>query len=325
MLEIEKMKQYNEQTSKAGIIMPTIETFDKKISMSINLWPQIGENGEIYYLLGKGVGVEIAIRGEVKGRKKRNNNFPYRSHSDFEIYNCIGYENLPESKPFTFVFGGQELYPKTSTKGLKDMDPGLMDSTYEIVMYNGEEYLVPQLEILFLDKFLCQESTPRNEGCDALLLLKEYELDIDKVLYYFDQYYYNVECEKFIVPSKLYERCLDSLIRGMPAFAKDLLEEDGIEANFENISAKINQLRKGWEKTPNMSYARMPIVCCPSKIEYIINDEGKLDLSKETKEELKRLILQQREKQEDAIVAMREEIIKIFGIVKEEYKYAKKQ
>lgn len=325
MLQIEKMKQYNEQTSKAGIIMPTVETFDKKVSMAINLWPQIGENGEIHYLLGKGVGVEVAIRGEVKGRKKRNNNFPYRSHSDFEIYNCVGYDNLPESKPFTFVFGGQEWYPKTSTKGLKDMEPGLMDSTYETVMYNGEEYLVSQLEILFLDKFLHQERTPRIEGCDAILLLKEYDLDMDKVLDYFDQYYYKVESEKLIDPEKLYEKCLETLVRKLPGYVKTILEEDGVEVNFENISAKINQLRKGWEETPNTSWAGMPIVCCPSKIEYIINDEGKLDLSKETKEELKRLILQKREKQEEAIVAIRKKIIKTFDVVKEEYKCAKKQ
>ena len=38
------------------------------------------------YLFGKGVGVELALRGTVVGREKNPIVFPYRSHSDFEIY-----------------------------------------------------------------------------------------------------------------------------------------------------------------------------------------------------------------------------------------------
>ena len=57
--EINKLKLYNEATSKDGIIMPTKETFDTKVKLAINLWPQINESGSIDYLFGKGVGSSL--------------------------------------------------------------------------------------------------------------------------------------------------------------------------------------------------------------------------------------------------------------------------
>ena len=160
-MDIDKLKQYNESTTIDGIIMPTIEDFDNKVRLAISLWPQINENEEISYLFGKGVGVELALRGKVLGREKNNHNFPYRSHSDFEIYDSIGYERIPESGNFIHVLGAQEIYPKTATKGLHGLDESLMDSTYDVVSYQGGTYLVTCLEILFLDKWMKQESTPR--------------------------------------------------------------------------------------------------------------------------------------------------------------------
>jgi len=325
MESLEKMKQYNCKTTKGGIIMPSLETFEKKMLLAIKLWPQIGKNGEVQYLLGKGIGVEIALRGEVVGRKKRNNNFPYRSHSDFEIYNCNGYDVLPESNPFTYVFGGQEWYPKNETKGLKNINPELMDNTYETVVYRGEEYLVPQLEILFLDKFLKQESTPREEGCDALLLLQEYELDLNKVLSYFDEYYLDVEMKKFVNPIELYEKCYEALIGRIPLSVKRLLEEDGVETNLGNVTKKINKIRKQFERTPNVSWESVPVVCCPLDIEYVITKNGKLDLSKKTKKELKRLIIELRKSQEESKLCEREKIVKMFEMVEKLHKKAKSQ
>jgi len=315
---LEKMKLYNEKTSEAGIIMPNIDTFDRKMLMAIKLWPQIGKNGDIQYLLGKGVGVEVAIRGEVKGRRKRNNDFPYRSHSDFEIYDCVGYKNLPESDAFTFVFGWQEYRSKTETKGLQDMDPTLMDTTYETVIYKGQEYLVPELEILFLDKFLLPESTPREEGNDALLLLKEYELDMEKVLDYFDKYYCKAKSEEFIVPSKIHEFCLQKLTKTIPTFIQNYLEEEGKEVTLENISKRVNDDINGALSTS--TYLGMPVACCPKKIDYTLDKDGNIDLAKETKEELKRLVLKQRERQEDALEDIRNEIVDMFEMVKKQYK-----
>lgn len=321
MRPIDKIKMYNEKTSIGSFIMPTIDTFDKKMLLAIKLWPQIGKDGQVHYLLGKGVGVEIAIRGDVQGRKKRNNNFSYRGHSDFEIYNCVGYDSLPESKAFNYVFGAQECYPKTETKGLKNMDPNLMDSTYETVVYKGNKYLVPELEILFLDKFLKKEKTPRKEGYDAILLLKEYELDMNKVLYYYDQYYYKVEAQKFIDPDKVYEQSLKALTKRIPDAAKDLLEEDGEEINLENITKKVNRMRKSQKNNnPGVYWTEIPLACCPAKIEYIVNANGELEISKETKKELRRLINEYRENQENEVLNLRDEIISIFKLVEKEYK-----
>ena len=177
-MDIEQLKNYNSKTTDTfGIIMPTIEEFDNKIKIAISLWPQINKNGGIDYLFGKGVGVELALRGEVNGRVKNYKNFPYRSHSDFEIYDSLGYEQIPESSSFVYVFGGQEIYPKTQTKGLACMESDLMDSTYDVVTYQGNTYLIPCLEILFLDKYMKRESTPRQEGYDAFLLMQEYKLN----------------------------------------------------------------------------------------------------------------------------------------------------
>ena len=130
--------------------------------------------GRIDYLFGKGVGVELALRGEVVGRVKNSIDFPYRSHSDFELYNCNGYDKISESKLFLKVFGAQEWYPKDCTKGLHGIEDGVMYSTYDTVIYKGKYYLVPEFELLFLDKFTRQESTPRDVGCDAFLLMQRW-------------------------------------------------------------------------------------------------------------------------------------------------------
>ena len=47
--------------------------------------------------------------------------------------------------------------------------------------------LVPQLELLFLDKYIERESTPRTEGYDADLLARQYVLDRAKIHEYLDQ------------------------------------------------------------------------------------------------------------------------------------------
>ena len=154
--QIDLLKKWKSETSIHGIIMPKIEDFYRSVFVAISTHPQKTEDGKINYLFGKGIGVEIALRGEISGRKQFCTKPIYRSHSDFELYNT---KENPYSDIFQEIFGSQEFYPESATKGLKNIPNGYMDSTYETVIVDGYEILVPQLEILFLDKFLKKEGT----------------------------------------------------------------------------------------------------------------------------------------------------------------------
>ena len=310
--EIEKFKKYNDETtSEFGIMMPTLETFDTKVLMATTLWPQINKSGGIDYLLGKGVGVELALRGEVLGRDKNPVSFPFRSHSDFEIYDCLGYFEIPESEDFVYVFGAQEYYPKDSTKGLHGMDPNLMDSTYETVTYDGHIYLVPELEILFLDKYLRKESTPREEGCDALLLLQAYPLDIDRINELYDKYVSSIELAKF---EEIMEGAYDIQVRNIPnnllESVKIELEEYGIEPTLENINSfmneKINEFRS--MKKPPSAVCGVYLNICPKEIVLVQKEDGTIDISEENKEEIKSLIEVAKDKKREDYKELKQEI-----------------
>lgn len=148
---IKLLKEWENKTEIGGIIMPQLEDFYRSVLVAISLNPQKNEDGKIEYLFGKGIGVEIALRGKVQGRNVFGTEPMYRSHSDFELYDT---KENPHTQYFQEVFGSQEFYPQTKTKGLKDIPEGEMDTTHEIVDLDGYKILIPKLEILFLDKFL---------------------------------------------------------------------------------------------------------------------------------------------------------------------------
>ena len=289
-VELDKLKEYNERTIENGIVMPRLEDFDRKMQMAIDLWPQINKNGGIDYLLGKGVGVEVALRGTVQNRKKYHNNFPYRSHSDFEIYDTLGYNEIPESDKFRYVFGAMEIYPKSKTKGLSGMEEDLMDRTYEIVEYNGRKYLVPQLEILFLDKYLRKESTPRKEGYDAELLMMEYDLDIEKIKEYYTKYVKSIEMKNFVNSLQgAYERQIIGLTEKIVKMTSNSLEEDGIELSFDNIVKGVKHGIRKWKLASVSTVCGVRLDICPDDLKYIEKD-GKIELDETTKQEILRLI-----------------------------------
>lgn len=181
--EIDKLKEWYENTREETIQMPTEQSFYENVLLATSLFPQ-QENGDINYMFGKGIGIEIALRGKVESREKNDVEFPYRSHSDFELY---GMDRESDTQ-FAEIFGAQERYSTTTTKGLSNIEPGLMTNTAEQVDLDGITVLVPQLELLFLDKYLKQESTPREEGIDAALLAKQYDLDYGLVYKYLLEY-----------------------------------------------------------------------------------------------------------------------------------------
>ena len=183
--QIERLAEWHD---KVGVMpeMPTVESFYQKTLLAASLWRQ-EEDGKINYLFGKGAGVEIALLGEVQGRKKKETPVSYRPHSDFELY-AVEYNaaangaNLGGADVYTDefvkVFGGHEYFPVTKTKGLEDLPPDLLYKTAERVNLGGITLLVPQLEILFLDKWNAREATPRPEGFDDEVLARQYSLDV---------------------------------------------------------------------------------------------------------------------------------------------------
>lgn len=153
--QLTRLHDWHTETSTGGIDMPDRDTFTAKTLLARALMPQRREDGTIMYLFGKGVGAELALQGEVEGRTKRLTDVPYRTHSDFEIYGAAAdnYDDIPHSERFRAVFGGQEIFAATKTKGLRDLPPDYLHKTAETATYGGLDFLVPRLEIQLVDKF----------------------------------------------------------------------------------------------------------------------------------------------------------------------------
>jgi hypothetical protein len=153
--------------------------------------PQRDAAGNITYLFGKGIGAEIALQGEVAGRTKRQQEVPYRTHSDFEIYAINEQEPPAGFEAFRKVFGSQETYPVAKTKGLSELPPTYLHDTAEEVDLGGVSVLVPKLEVQFVDKL--EKGNDRVETrlrgySDAELLAQTYELDAEEVHGLIDDY-----------------------------------------------------------------------------------------------------------------------------------------
>lgn len=245
---LEKLREWYNQTIDFDIQMPTEKAFYENVLLAISLWRQ-KEGDKTNYLLGKGIGVEVALRGNVTGRTKRPIEFSYRSHSDFELYG-VDYNAGEDggntggktvyTEPFVFVFGNQEYYPVTKTKGLKNIPPNLLHDTSEIVDFGGAQVLVPQLELLFLDKYIVRETTPRAEGYDAELLARQYILDRAKIHHYLDKLVIEPSVAQISeLIQKSFRIQLDSIKRYIAATRREF-ESEGIDPSLQEIISRIN-------------------------------------------------------------------------------------
>lgn len=186
--QLAQLHDWHAETSENGIDMPNMDTFTAKTLLARALMPQRDENGNILYLFGKGAGAELALQGIVANRDKTTQDVPYRTHSDFEIYTTGDgeYDSIAHSDRFRAVFGGQEIYPSTKTKGLRHLPPDYLQQTAETVDYGGVEFLVPQLELQFVDKFEKANETKERElrengKTDAEQLAAAYPLNANTV------------------------------------------------------------------------------------------------------------------------------------------------
>lgn len=237
---IQLLREWENKTEIDGIMMPQLEDFYRSVLVAISLNPQKNEDGKIKYLFGKGIGIEIALRGKVQGRNVFETEPIYRSHSDFELYDAK--ENI-YTQYFQDIFGSQEYYPPTKTKALRDIPEGEMDNTHEIVDLDGYEILIPKLEILFLDKFLRKEATPRESGYDCELLAERYDLDKNLVYEYLEKYYFNYKINE---ERKNEEGTKNKFSQAIIKNLNYIIEDDNaisIEQAIEILNKKIESFR----------------------------------------------------------------------------------
>lgn len=253
--QLQQLAAWHHSTEDEGIDMPDEDIFYKKVLLGVSLWRQ-EEAGKINYLMGKGVGAEISLRGTIGGKTKRAINFPYRSHSDFELYAAYNPEDGKKkvyTPQFLKVFGSQEYFPSTDTKGLKNLPPHLLYETAETVDLGGIKVKVPQLELQFLDKWNSTESTPRAEGNDAELLAQQYVLDRELVRKYLVELVIKPKSER--AKEKIDETitnhfsAITRLLRG----AKNLLIENGEEPTTEAMAQNLNEQMESYIGLSNVS------------------------------------------------------------------------
>ena len=186
-LDIDELRDWNLDSSVDGVLMPNYYTFVDKVLTMITLYKQIDEN-KINYLFGMGIGIELALQGNVIGRCKNNNCYPYREHNEIYLYAVD--DKIYNSLLFK-VFNKFQMFDKSKTYMLNKLPDDLLDNNYDIVMIHNHKVLIPCLEILFLDSYLSGGMDRRMEGTDYELLIKEYKLDVDKVINYLENYYIN--------------------------------------------------------------------------------------------------------------------------------------
>lgn len=222
---------------------PPGETFYPKVLLATSFWRQKTPDNRINYLLGKGVGVEIAIQGQVKNRLKRGKVPTIRSHSDFEFYDVKDNNKAdgswpqgspPYTKAFVETLGWGESFPPQTTKRMSTIPIDFLDKTAEAVDLGGVEFAVPELEFMFVDKFISPETRPRPEGIDHLLLARTYQLDPRKIHSYIDQFYIDPHRQM------LETAFSDSVRRQIEAVTTKLKEYRGI-FDIKKATAKLNK------------------------------------------------------------------------------------
>jgi hypothetical protein len=278
------------------VLINNEQEFDETIKKAITLWPQF-ENGKINYLLGKGIGTEIALKGEALNRKKNHNNFSFRTHSDLELYDAKSYD-YPDD--FVKEFGAQEIFLPTEMKALRNLPPNLMDENFDIVEYKGNKYGILNFELLFLEKYLRKENTPRKEGYDAILLAKEYDLNIDKVLEYYYNYFYAYEMKKINEKSNP-ERINDviSSINKLIAEEKNHLEDDDILVNKDTLHNHLSSLIQMLKQNHIIKYGLDPDILPDDLLLKEVN--GIYQISENQREEILSLMAQSKQKESDVL------------------------
>lgn len=304
--QLTQLRDWHEATSKDGIIMPDMDTFTAKMVLANALMPQRDESGNITYLFGKGAGAELALQGEVEGRSKQIAEVPYRTHSDFEIYGATtdSYDAIPHSTRFTTVFGSQEIYPVGNTKGLHDLPPDYLHETAEVVNYGGVDFLVPRLELQFVDKFEKSNETVERrlrEKTDAEWLGATYLMDADLVHSTIDSYVIAPEVAKFLEPTEVAERNNVTLERKI-AQTKNRLTEDMPQASGTELGVAAGKDFMLTQFGKNIGVADIAALIDGETCQLVGNSVQLLNEAETQRQAVKTAELQAKHEQVDAIL-----------------------
>ena len=246
-----KLKSEVDKNFKDGALMPTLDVFYMDTLLAVSAMRQsslfTNDENSIEYYPGKGWGVEIALLGNVLGRQKRNISFPYRSHSDFELYGMDFKSDkhggkIDDEKTYTSdfktIFGSQEIFSSNHTKGLKNLPEDLISKSATICMLGDIPIKIPELEILFLDKWIMTESTPRivqgDKMYDAECLARQYVLDPKKCHEYLENYV--IQPNKEIVEEN-FKKKSHNQITWLERQIKSYLQENG---DIETAISELN-------------------------------------------------------------------------------------
>lgn len=271
--DIENLRLWNIETSIEGILMPNYDTFVDKVLLMNFLWEQVSDN-KINYLFGMGIAIELALQGNVINRAKKNKCYPYRSHNEIYLYNVDKQHNNFYNNTITFfkVFNNVNIYPKTSTTMLHNLDNNLLDNNYDTVLIHNHKLLIPKLEILFLDSYLSREMSKREEGHDYELLIKEYDLDLDLILRYLEEYYINYNIS---IGNSKYDNLVDEQIK---AIERILDTGKKVDRSLFNLEEQISSYPKG----NNFKYAGIYVdLWIPLSVDSVVYNKGSYKIEDE--------------------------------------------
>lgn len=237
--DLENYRIWNVDTTIQGVSMNDYDTFVDKVLLASHIWPQLNEDGIINYLFGLGIGIELALQGDVIGRRKNNNCFEYREH-----YNMYLYGLRENNNEFNKIFR-PITFNRYNTLELHNLDENLLATSYDVVRIHNHKVYIPSLEILFLDSYLSREMNKRQSGCDYELLMREYDLDVNRIISYLERYYINYLIS---IGDSKYDSLADEQIK---AIENIINNGKRVDRSLFNLEEQISAYPKG----SNFKYA----------------------------------------------------------------------
>ena len=148
-----------------------------------------------------------------------------------------------------------------------------------------------------------------------MLLLEEYDLDLDRILYYYDNYFakpQKQEIEEKRNPQKLYSKTIYAMENNLVSFVSMICEEEGIEMNLDILNKIANERLEIWRDfKPGTGFHGTQYKYCPSKLEFEMKD-GKYVLTEKCKKDCMNKASEAYEKELNWIDNKREEIIQTY-------------
>lgn len=239
----------------------------------VSMYPQ-AEDDRVNYLIGGDLGIELALEGTCINRIKKGS----VEHSDKEY----PLELFADIKP---DIDNADVYNTSKTKYLHRLPNNLLMSSRETVVYKGNKYYVPSLEILFIDKFL--SNSLDDENMYQLKML--YDLDLKAIKDHIKMFYLNYDVVIQDLNDSYFET-IESLEELYENMSNDIVHYRKEKLEFDEFLSEVKAL-------PNSTIiAGLRPYLVPDKV---IMKKGKV--SEKTKKEIKNLVNEAIGKEEDKL------------------------